>query len=106
MMKTPILTHNSEMESMLDSPRPSIQEGLHMIGVKEAFSALVEYDEENDRVVVSFSEDQLVLLHGVIKQVIDLQTMCGATPINEMLELESTISQGVDLFEYVEEEDE
>ena len=103
-MKTPILTQNNEVEAMLDSNRPSIQKGLEMVDMKKAYAALIEYDEEHDRVIVSFSEDQLVLLHGMTKHIIDLQTICGSQPVHEMLEMESTLAQGVDLF--YEDEDE
>jgi hypothetical protein len=104
MIKTPILTPNEAYESELDSYRPSIQPGLEVVDVKKAYPALAEYDESHDRVVISFTEDQLVLLHGMIKHVIDLQTTCGSQPVNEMLEMESVLAQAADLF-YEEEAD-
>ena len=106
MIKTPMLTPNEAYETELDSYRPSIQPGLDIVNVKKAYPSLAEYDDEHDRVVISFTEDQLVLLHGMTKHVIDLQTTCGSQPVNEMMEMESILAQASDLFYEEDEGDE
>ena len=51
------------------------------------------YDNITEKVCFAFGEDEIVLLHSLLKYTMDLQEMVGTEPSEEILELEATFEE-------------
>ena len=61
----------------------------------ELFTAQRMEDGEADFLLMGFSEDELVLMHGLTKHLIDMSELMGTTPSVEMASVCSRFTEGL-----------
>lgn len=103
---TPLLPKHED-EDNLSSPlygkRPYIVEGLRVISYRGKMKENAQgelpiwIDDETQEIWLRFDEDQLVLQHGLIKTLLDLQLQLGSEPTVELLEMDVLLEGAVEM---------
>lgn len=60
------------------------------------------YDNITDKICFAFSEDEIVLLHSLLKYTMELQEMVGTEPSEEVVELEAIFEEAEVLLDEME----
>jgi len=103
---TPLLPKHED-EDDLSSPlygkRPYIVEGLRVISYRGKMKENAQgelpiwIDDETQEIWLRFDEDQLVLQHGLIKTLLDLQLQLGSEPTVELLEMDVLLEGAIEM---------